>query len=144
MSFTLREATIDDCAEILEIRNEKEVRINSFDPNKIEYAAHEKWFKGVLANPSRKILILDNGQIAGVLRFDMDSERAETSIYLAPEYFGRGLGEILLIRGEEWLRNKHPAIKQLTAKIKSDNTRSQSLFAKFGFVEQGEIWVKKI
>ncbi len=143
--FRLRQAVMDDCRRIFDIRNREEVRVNSFDNSIIDFAEHEAWYKDLLANKHRDLLVLEGANgIVGVLRFDINSMQAEVSLYMAPEYFGAGLGTKTLADGQIWLKNKRPHIKKLVARILADNEVSKGLFAKAGFVEAGENWSKRI
>ena len=42
-NIVLRPAAMDDCRKIFDIRNREEVRLNSFNTQIIDFAAHKNW-----------------------------------------------------------------------------------------------------
>ena len=145
ITYNLRKAELKDCRRIWEIRNLAAVRENSNSAEIIEFVAHEKWFKAALVNDKRYILVLAKGdEIVGVLRFDVEDEVAETSIYLNPKYFDLGLGENLLERGLAYIQHVKPDLKIVTAQILDKNLKSKALFAKFEFVGNKGLWQKNL
>ncbi len=80
----------------------------------------------------------------GTLRFDIRGTIAEISIYLTPDYIGKGCGMTLLAKGEEWLKAFHPEISTIEAKILTTNQRSQRLFVNAGFGEYVSVFRKEI
>ena len=53
---------------------------------------------------------------------------AEISIYLVPKKIGTGMGKIVLLKADEWLKSNYPSIKQINANVLSNNIKSMHLF----------------
>src|SRR5262249_10259004 len=87
----LRQASLEDSARIHQWRNSPVNREQSFDTAEIPFESHEHWFKGVVSNPDRPLLIGENGRDAvGVLRYDILGDKAVVSVYLVPGFHGKG------------------------------------------------------
>jgi UDP-2,4-diacetamido-2,4,6-trideoxy-beta-L-altropyranose hydrolase len=130
----MRKVTLNDSKNIFEWRNNRKIRGVSRNSELIRWDEHQKWFDAVLADSKRQLLIgmIDENQI-GVVRFDIEKDVAEVSIYLVPEkdYFGKGKG--LLLASEEWLKINHPKIKSINATVMSGNEVSKRLFLGSGY-----------
>ena len=130
----IRNVTPHDSKNIFEWRNHRKIRDVSRNSELITWDEHQKWFDEVLADSNRQLLIgvINENQI-GVVRFDIEKDVAEVSIYLVPEkdYFGKGKG--LLLASEEWLRINHPEIKSINATVMSGNEVSKRLFLGSGY-----------
>lgn len=146
MEITLRTATINDAKNLFDWRNSVEARYYSSDPNPIEMADHLSWLQHSLALPNRRLLIAEHqNKPIGVLRFDIDSlNQAEISIYLVPGLANKGWGTKILKSGTEWVKNNLPHVKNLVAKILSENISSQRAFEKAGFNPTAYIYEKSI
>lgn len=135
----LRRATESDDRKLFEWRNAPETRRYAFDSNPIAWEDHIRWLRASLANTRRHLLIGEiGGEAVGVLRYDLQDDCAEISIYLAPGNSGRGLGTSLLREGNAWVRMNLPQASRIRAKILPENIPSQKAFAKAGYVESGE------
>lgn len=132
--ISLRPAAKADCMDLHRWRNSEEVRRTAFTPDPITEADHRAWFDAVLADPKRALLIGESeGRPVGVLRYDMDVDEAEVSIYLVPGQAGMGIGPRLLEEGNRWLRSAHPQIRRVRAEILERNAVSVRAFEKAGF-----------
>lgn len=132
--LVLRHATQRDSFDLLNWRNQPEVRGNSRTSEVIEPEQHTRWLNGVLADPKRHLLIgLRSGQPVGVLRLDEDGEVAEVSIYLCPGAYGQGNGSALLRALESWTRANRPSVTRLLAEVLGGNAASHRLFHKSGY-----------
>jgi len=130
----LRRARPDDCERIWRWRNDPRTRQSAFDPRPIDLAAHRRWYQGVLDNPRQTLLIgaiLD--QAVGVLRYDVDEESAEISVYLDPERHGLGLGGQLIAAGSRLIRDALPAVTDLVARVRPENAASLKAFRDAGY-----------
>ncbi len=141
----VRLAREEDSAALLAWRNAPQVRAVSHNTECITEDAHVKWLSSVLANPRRRLLIGSrDGQPVGVVRFDLEADAAEVSIYLAPDANGRGNGGALLLSAERWLSCHHPEITAIRAEVLRDNLPSHRLFANCRYVVQNTHYTKKI
>ena len=90
--LNLRKACWSDCRFLFRLRNEDEVRKNSFQTSEIPYSSHENWFAQKLQDVNTVIYILErNGQAIGQVRADRQERTAEISYALCREARGRGL-----------------------------------------------------
>lgn len=130
----VRRAVNDDIRAMFEWRNQPEVRNNSRTQAAIDWPTHLAWTQAALADV-RKILLVGerDGQAIGVVRFDLDGDAAEVSIYLAPGLAGQGAGSDLLSAAEDWLLRAAPHVAQLNAEVLSGNDRSHGLFRRGGY-----------
>lgn len=130
----LRRACAADEGSIWEWRNAEPVRMASFDTAPIPADRHHAWFRAVLADPARHLLIAEReGAPIAVLRFDVAGQDAEVSVFVLPGLAGKGHGGAVLRAGERWLRGALPGIARVRAAIRSDNPASQAVFAKAGY-----------
>ena len=103
----------------------------------VAWEEHAEWFRGVLADPRRLLLIGEDedGVGAGTARLDLvDEERAVVTIYLLREFTGRGLGVQALVEACGRGFARWP-IRAIHAYIRGDNRPSRSAFTKAGFLD---------
>lgn len=144
----IRLAGMSDAEPMLVIRNDKQVRKFAFEGSKIKLAEHEAWLENVIADENRVLLVAEiDNKIAGVVRYDIDKHEAEISIYLNPEFFGKGISKALLEKGEAYFRNyaeqKEQDIKFLVAQIKGKNKISKKLFESNGYLDKENRYIKR-
>lgn len=142
----LRPALADDCAAVYAWRNDPAVRRFSTDPSPIGVDQHNEWYKRTLERNDRALLIAEDrsGRPLGVLRYDFADAKARVSIYLVPAAIGKGLGEMVLRKGEEWLAENRHEVTQLTACIRLDNGASRAIFGRVGFHEDVGLFSKSM
>lgn len=143
----LRKAEPSDSAKVFEWRNHPDVRRYFFDAKPLERASHERWFAGVLKNPTRHFFIAVNeaGEGVGVLRLDEspDGQCAEVDIYVAPGQHGKGWGLRILNEGALWAR-ANTRLTRLQARVIVENTASLKVFAKSGFRPVYQVFEKNL
>lgn len=130
----LRRAVMSDAYITHEWRNANESRRYSRDSRTIPFDEHLIWFEKSLSSGERVLLIAEsNGEPVGVLRYDLRDGTAETSIYLAPDKYGQGIGQRVLREGCLWLKSNTPGISRVVADVKAENSRSAHAFLAAGF-----------
>lgn len=133
----VRHATSDDAQMIYEWRNSSEVMGASRNTDFFTFDDHCIWLEEVLQDPQRLLLIgLHEGDDTGVVRFDIDGDRAEVSIFLAPGAMGHGLGRALLAAAEVRLQQEYPQVTRVDAWVNTNNPRSYLLFQHLGYSHQ--------
>lgn len=139
-------AVIDDAQLMYSWRNDPATRRVSRSSDAIEWDAHVAWVRGVLENPRRFLLMARVGPTpVGVIRFDLHADDvAEVSLYLDPALHGLGLGRVLLLTGEQWLRARVGTVKTMTATVLEDNLGSRRLFESCGYRRQSHDWRKHL
>jgi len=141
----LRRAAISDSENIWSWRNTPEIRAVSLSQAHIPFDAHQLWYERTLIDPARILLIGTNrGVDLGVVRFDLEHNHAEISIYLIPGLEGNGVGGHLLRAAEVWLKINKPHIECVRADVLGDNLRSQVLFKKSGYTVDLTTYVKRV
>ena len=63
-SFNLREVTKSDWKVLLEWRNDKITRQNSFNSDLVSVSEHKEYIKNAINNPDRTIFILEYNEIS--------------------------------------------------------------------------------
>lgn len=133
-AIRLRRARAEDCQQIHAWRNHPDTRRHARDPAPIEYAAHERWFAQVLADPDRELLVAEqDGRPLGVLRYDIRAGVGSVSIYLVPGLAGQGWGRRVLLAAERWLEVERPDVTVCEAEVLAENAPSLALFQMAGF-----------
>jgi UDP-2,4-diacetamido-2,4,6-trideoxy-beta-L-altropyranose hydrolase len=136
----LRAACDDDAAMTHAWRNHPSTREVSRDPRAITLDEHRLWWKRALTDPARRLYVAHVGSIdVGVLRLDLEGDRAEVSIYLDPAYTGIGIGPRLLRAAQSWV-SSDSALRRLIAHIRHGNHASESAFAAAGFELGSPFW----
>ena len=140
----MRIATEDDLRDIVSIYNSTiSNRQSTADTTELPVESRLAWFRQ--HDPEKRPLLVheDNGKVVGWVSFQSFYGRqaydhtAEISIYLSPEYRGRGLGRKLL--AESLGLTKQLDIKTVVGFIFSHNLPSMKLFQSFGFEEWGKL-----
>lgn len=136
----LRDATTADALAIWEINAEPSVRAASFSTQEIVWPDHLKWLERVLADPSRRLLVLeDELQVVSVVRLDsLTSEVAEVSIAVRSDHRGRGVGGKTLLQAEQVCFAQYPQVQAIRAYIKQENLASQKAFQGVGYEYTGK------
>ncbi|WP_421956080.1 UDP-2,4-diacetamido-2,4,6-trideoxy-beta-L-altropyranose hydrolase [Polaromonas sp.] len=141
----VRAACEEDASQLRAWRNQSRVRAASRQTQEISRKDHAQWLRQVLASPDRHLLIGEvEGQPIGAIRYDIEGDRAEVSIYLAPSDQARGQGLALLQSAQHWLQTQCPGIHQLDAEVLGDNAPSHRLFAQAGYQRVSTRYLQRI
>lgn len=125
----IKQAGKDDSINIYEWRNNKKIRDVSINSGPISWEEHQSWFDAVLTDKNRGLIIgMTENKPVGVVRFDIENDVAEVSIYLVPEGGFAGQGRNLLKTAERWLNANRPEIKCIHACVLAENEASKNLF----------------
>lgn len=133
-NIKIRRAIDTDCANVFKWRNASENRRYSFNNELIDFDTHLKWFNKII-NDDHEILLIGekHNDPIGVLRYKIDNDCAEVSVYLVPDNYGYGYGESLLKIGNDWIHEYLPDVRRVIASVIPDNERSRITFIKAGF-----------
>lgn len=131
-----REATETDAELLLGWRNDPRTRQSSRSTAVVSLDEHLAWLRGVLADPSRLLLVVEHEEApVGTVRFDRrDGDGWEVSITLAPGSRGRGLSGAVLAEGERAARERL-GVRVVLAAVHLENTASAKLFERAGYAE---------
>lgn len=142
--MNMRIATENDLKDIVSIYNATiATRQSTADTKEVSVESRLEWFRQ--HDPKKRPLLVheDNGKVVGWVSFQSFYGRpaydhtAEISIYISPEYRGKGLGRLLLTESLEL--TKALCLKNLVCFIFLHNTPSMKLFKSFGFEEWGKL-----
>lgn len=141
----LRKAKKQDIDLLFHWVNEDSVRKSAFSTAKITYDEHKKWFENILIRDDVKqyIYMCDDEPI-GQVRITIDGEMAEIDYSICVEKRCKGYGKIMLQLLYEQVKKDLPEIKTLIAKVKPDNLASRKVFEGVGYVEQYDVFEKKL
>jgi RimJ/RimL family protein N-acetyltransferase len=143
--ITVRAADYRDSKDIFEWRNDELTRHMSHTTDFVQWDEHSRWFAASLTNKSRLLVICEEGETnskIGIVRFDVDNERALISINLSPDMRGKGLAKKCLSEAIEFFKTFYPNVLYIDAEIKADNRGSKRSFESVGFVlatENGDV-----
>jgi len=130
----IRLAEAKDAHDLFEWRNHPAIRKVSRNQQPLDWASHQAWFAATLSNRNKLVLIASiAGKALGVVRFDVQDDEAEVSIYLVPDGGFAGYGRILLLSAEQWLVAQRPSIRRLLAEALEGNEASHQLFRGAGY-----------
>jgi len=143
--LTLRRAQLSDAENIFQWRNQPDVRRFSLDSEPISYDAHEAWFTASLSNPNRILLIGEShDEPVGVIRFDLNQDKAVVSIYLVSPTHSRISGGQLLEYAEQWLSENRSEIIFLNADVLGENLASVGMFKSAGYTLKAQSYQKRL
>lgn len=145
----LRRADANDCRFLHELRNDAEVRINSFHTEQIPYDRHCQWYEDRSQDDNTLIWILEkDGCAIGQVRLDIQASshaaaqsdgkcdsQAEISYALCKEARGHGYAKWMLQEAERIAREMK-RFRCLVAEVKRDNAISTHIFRRLGYREQ--------
>lgn len=133
----LRIATQEDVDLIYEWANDDDVRRNSFNTQKIEYADHCKWYANKLESDDTFIYVMmKDEEPVGQGRLELEDNKATISYFVDGKYRGMGYGKQLLKLLEKVVREEYPDIRELVGRVKHMNIPSKKAFIACGYSEK--------
>ena len=134
----IRKATFDDAELLLNWRNDEVTRMQAFTQDIIKPDDHRQWLERTLGDPKKVLQIILNEQSEpiGQVRFDISGTVAEITIALGPEYRNRGYGTLALIESSTRFMEHHPEVRRIRARIKETNEVSIKVFKRAGYGDE--------
>ncbi|MFW6030247.1 MAG: GNAT family N-acetyltransferase [Halanaerobiales bacterium] len=130
----LRKVKADDIDLLFKWANEKKVRKNAFNQEKITYKEHQKWFNEKLKNENSHIYILiKNRNPIGQIRIDIDKEIGEIDYSIIKNERGNGYGTLLLNLLIDEIEKNDLSINKVIGEVKKINKASEKAFLKANF-----------
>ena len=128
-SFNFREITKSDWKVLLEWRNDKITRQNSFNSDLVSVSEHKEYIKNTITNPNRTLFILEYNEIpVGTIREDrLEKDELELSYTISPMYRGKKIGQIMM---SLYLIERKGVF---LCEVKEDNVPSIKMIEKLGF-----------
>jgi RimJ/RimL family protein N-acetyltransferase len=131
-SLQLRESNENDAMLLYNWSSDPLVRSQSFNQEPIEFENHKKWFDKKLKNEQSLLLINEfEGESAGLIRFEVEKEKATIGVLIGEKFRGKGLASDMLIKSTQFYFSKFD--KPIWAFIKESNQASIKSFSKAGF-----------
>ncbi|MCH2158972.1 MAG: UDP-2,4-diacetamido-2,4,6-trideoxy-beta-L-altropyranose hydrolase [Oleiphilaceae bacterium] len=129
----IRPATEIDVEYVHHLQCLPETRRFARNPNIPSLLDHSKWMRKKLQSQDDFFNIIEDtkGRKCGVIRLDLidkSTELFEISIYLDPEFFGKGIAQRAIIK-----QIKQTPDKTILATVLPENEASQKLFSRCGF-----------
>ena len=135
----LRKARLSACRQIWYWRNEKEVRLLSFNTQKVPYSEHRAWFLKRINDPNSILLIAEtpSQKSVGQVRIDrLNPRQGEIHFLIKKALRGQGWGNAMLNQacryGFEKLNLEH-----ILGQVFIRNKRSVRIFENLGFKVKG-------
>lgn len=133
----LKRAEFADIDILFEWANDSETRRNSFNQHMISREEHEMWFYRMMNDPSRiQYLMMSADKPVGQIRIDISDNVGLISYSIAPNERGKGYGKQIIELAKNMIREEHPVILELRAKVKADNMASIRCFEENGFIKE--------
>lgn len=133
-SLKIRLASADDVGMLFEWRNDIRTRRYFRNPAPLSESEHMNWFgQRLVSETSRLLIVIYEDDPVGCVRFDIDGEQAEVSIYLDPARHGQGWGVRVLSRAMDWMHSAYPQVTLFSADVLAENLASAKLFQRFGY-----------
>lgn len=141
----IRAASLDDSEKLFEWRNHPTIRAVSRRADMIDWESHQRWFASVLNSTDRLLVIGQReGSPVGVVRFDIQGDEAEVSIYLVPGNKEPGQGRELLQSAERWFTANRPRVSKIRAHVLGGNEPPQRLFLGAGYQVESTNYSKRL
>src|SRR3989338_2619752 len=134
IEFEFRPASLADSELLFVWRNDPSAYQNFFSAKSVSRDEHIDWLAKTLANPNRHLyIILNQTQVIGQVRFDVEDSVAEISITTASEQRGIGHGTKIIFAASQYFFSQVTGVKKIFAEIKSNNQVSINAFTKAGY-----------
>ncbi|MBO4309650.1 MAG: GNAT family N-acetyltransferase [Lachnospiraceae bacterium] len=131
MGVILRKASFEDAKIILEWRNDRVTRENSFSKDIIDYETHIKWFASKLEDENCFMYMMESDEeTVGQIRIDRVNGFGEISYMIAPAKRGMGYGKKILSLIENNLPDK---VECLLGLVENQNGASKKCFEDNGY-----------
>jgi UDP-2,4-diacetamido-2,4,6-trideoxy-beta-L-altropyranose hydrolase len=137
---SLRKAVAGDLDLSFGWATDPEIRRYSFRQHQITKQEHSEWFLNKISDAGCHYFIVEyEGTPVGSIRFDIKEGEAVISFLLDPAYHGRGLGQIILKQGIEWLGMENcedlTPVRVISGEVLIANIPSVRAFERLGFIK---------
>ena len=140
-NLTLRQAVESDSELLLEWRNDATTKAFSLSSDEVNREQHDAWLNKTLKDKNCLLIIGEVlGDPVGMVRINIlhESDSAQVSINLNPDFRGRGISRQLLgsslLFGAQVLDN----FSKYCAEIHIKNVASQKIFISVGFIKTSD------
>lgn len=139
-NITVRYAMPSDSKQIFDLSNDEQVRLVSFNSDRIIYENHFKWYSYKLKDKNTLFLIAElNGIFKGQIRYEIEDGIGTLSISLVKDVRRKGFGEVFFQKSLNFLQKDRFNISLIYAYVKEENASSRQFFEKLGFTQMKNI-----
>ncbi|MCT4585621.1 MAG: GNAT family N-acetyltransferase [Peptostreptococcaceae bacterium] len=132
----LRKVNYNDIQTLFEWSNEKQVRNNAFNKNRITYKEHLNWFENKIKNINTHMYIyMNDDNFIGQIRIDIKDKIAKISYSIDSDCRGLGLGSKIIKELEKKVKEDSLNFNIFIAEVKEYNVASRKIFLKNGYEE---------
>jgi RimJ/RimL family protein N-acetyltransferase len=136
---TMRKLQWHDEHLLLMWTNDPVVRQHSFNSAPVLLKNHQHWFKSKMTSETSCTYLLEYNQSpAGVIRFEVDQNKATLNYSVSSLFRNKGLSKILVYKGLVQLAQEHPEIQIVYAHVKADNQASLNVLKQFESTQENE------
>ncbi|WP_096203116.1 GNAT family N-acetyltransferase [Bacillus sp. FJAT-45350] len=137
-NYFLRAVKDEDILCVYQLSNEDYVRKYSINSAEIDWEDHKVWFESILKSDNDVFYVVTDNtdNFLGQLRYKIEDKIATVSISLCKSITGKGLSKELIKMSIGKIRKERSELKNIVAFVSSDNTASNKLFERVGFVLQ--------
>jgi UDP-2,4-diacetamido-2,4,6-trideoxy-beta-L-altropyranose hydrolase len=130
----IRKVNLGDLINVYKLSNEKLIRKNSLNQDKIIFENHVDWFNKIILDKNIYFIVAYlNKKLIGQIRFEVIENSALISISISNRFRGLGLGQYIMLQSLKKFNKKFPCIKELNAVVKKDNKVSKTFFLNNNF-----------
>ncbi|WP_225035915.1 UDP-2,4-diacetamido-2,4,6-trideoxy-beta-L-altropyranose hydrolase [Winogradskyella sp. SM1960] len=132
LNMSFKKACEKDLITVFNWSNDNLVRKNSFNSNPILLEDHKEWFlKKIKDKNTLFLIVLINGESAGVVRFEIGEEKTTIGILVDKKFRGQKMASAFLINAAKLYFSNHKL--PIFAYIKKDNPASIKSFERAGY-----------
>lgn len=136
---TLRLANKNDVELFFNWVNDKLVRQNAINKEKVKWENHITWFKNKILSQDTYIYILEQDCTPiGQIRFDKEQDGFLIDYSIDKKFRGKGFGQKILIQSLQKIHEAEGKNITIKATVLKSNIGSQKVFTKVGFNEDND------
>ncbi|WP_297517628.1 GNAT family N-acetyltransferase [uncultured Clostridium sp.] len=128
---------------LLEVRNDSEVRKNSFNSEVISKESHKQWFEDRDLQNNKYYILTDGVYVIGSIYLIKDDNGYNINYAIHRDFRGMGYGKLIITLAEKELGSE-----KIIAKVKKENYISNKIFIELGYTKFSEkgcnIYIKEI
>lgn len=135
IKLSIRIAASPDVDLLFNWANDKTVRENALNPEKIEYDSHVNWYNKQLESKDSFIYIFsDDNRDVGMVRFNIAEKKAVITFSLNQKSRGKGYGKAMLRLAMLQLLKDLKDFTVFVAEVSVENSASNKIFLSLGYI----------
>ena len=138
-ALSIRRMLGSDMRNIFKLSNEPFVRQYSINKKLITWQEHKMWFSGKIKDPCCDFFTAEvKGEFAAQVRYQLQTEQMLVSLSVAGPFRGKGFASEILRISARMVFASRPKLSEIIAYIDPENTVSDRVFTKVGYIPKGE------